>query len=99
MLSENKKDADYRKRVFFSDEAKFHLIGGVNRHSAGIWGCENPHAVLKTVRDSPKLNLWCGLKNNKIVGPFFFSEKTITTNTYPDMLQLLVMPQIQDIRN
>ncbi|KFM67114.1 hypothetical protein X975_24747, partial [Stegodyphus mimosarum] len=97
MLSETEKDVDYLKRVLFSDKATFHLNGGINRHNDRIWSCKNLHAVVETVKDSPKLNVWCGLMHSKIIGPFFFSEKTITDNTYFDMLQLFVVPQIQDI--
>ena len=97
MLAAIEEDDDYLKRVLFSDEATFHLNGVVNRHNARIWGSENPHAVFETVRDSPKLNVWCGLMHNNIIGPFFFSETTITANTYLDMWQLFVVPQIQDI--
>lgn len=86
-LAEIKEDDDYMKHVLFSDEATFHLNGVVNRHNARIWGSENPHAVFDTIRDSPKLNTWCGLMHNKFIGPFLFSGMTITANTYLDMLQ------------
>jgi hypothetical protein len=40
------------------------------------------------VRDSPKVNVWCGVMCNMIIGPFFFAEKTVTGSSYLDMLQL-----------
>ena len=50
-----------------------------------IWGTENPHITREIERDSPKVNVWCGLLCNKVIGPFFF-EKTITADIYLDTL-------------
>ena len=33
-------------------------------------------------RDSPKVNVLCGLLCNKVIGPFFFDEKTVTADIY-----------------
>jgi hypothetical protein len=56
----------------FSDEAIFHTSGKVNRHNVRIWGLENPRVVFENERDSPKVNVWCALMHNKVIGPFFF---------------------------
>ena len=87
------EDNDYLKRVCFSDEATFHTSGVVNRHSVRIWGSENPHVVFQNQQGSPKVNVWCGLMHNKVVGPFFFNEPTISANVYLDMLELYVETQ------
>ena len=34
-----------KKKVFFYDEAHFHLNGFVNAQNCRIWGSENPHAI------------------------------------------------------
>ena len=44
-------------------------------------------------RDSPKVNVWCGLMKDCVIGPFFFAEPTVTARTYLDMLELYVVPQ------
>ncbi|KAJ4429534.1 hypothetical protein ANN_21703 [Periplaneta americana] len=33
---------------------------------------------------------------DRIIGPYFFAEKTVTANTYLDMLQLYAVPQLPD---
>ncbi|GBN11579.1 hypothetical protein AVEN_178254-1 [Araneus ventricosus] len=63
-----------------------------------IWGLENPHAVLEQVRDSPKVNMWCGLLHDRIIGPFFFSEVTVRFDNYLDMLEIFAFPQIEDLQ-
>ena len=37
------------------------------------------------------------LESQKVYGPFFFAEETVTGMTYLDMLQLWLMPQLQNI--
>ena len=50
-------DNDYLNKVFFSDEATFHVSGKVNKHNIRIWGSENPCEVVEKKRDSPKINV------------------------------------------
>ena len=69
------EDEDYLKRVCFTDEAIFHLSGQVNKHNVRVWGSENPHVVREQVRDSPKVNVWCGVLHNKVIGPFFCGKE------------------------
>ncbi|GBM01363.1 hypothetical protein AVEN_135788-1 [Araneus ventricosus] len=58
--------SDYLNRICFSDESTFHVSGMVNRHNVHIWGSENPHVPAQLQRDSPKVNVWRGLKYNKL---------------------------------
>ena len=78
MLDRLDSDPGFLKRVYFSDELTFHVSGLLNRHNLRIWGSENPHDTCELERDSPKLNVWCGIMHDKIIGPFFFAEKSIT---------------------
>jgi hypothetical protein len=48
-------------------------------------------------RDSPKVNVFCAISSQKVYSPFFFAEETVTGKTYLDMLQLWLMPQLQNI--
>ncbi|GBM45525.1 hypothetical protein AVEN_87565-1 [Araneus ventricosus] len=48
------------------------------------------------VRGSPKVNVWCGLLHDRVVGPFFFTETSITGNIYQDFLEIYIFPQIDD---
>ena len=76
------------EKVQFSDEATFYVSGAVNCPVVGIWGSDNPHAYVDHQRDSPKINVFCAISSQKVYGPFFFAEETVTGMTYLDMLQL-----------
>lgn len=89
---------NYLKRICFSDEATFHVCGKVNRHNCRIWGSENPRVVIEHERDSPKVNVWCGLMHDRIIGPFFFAEANVNRWSYLDMLELYAVPQLQELQ-
>ena len=63
---------------FLSDEATFYVTRCVNRHISRIWGTQKPNEIHEYVLGSPKVNIWCGLLYDRGIGPFCFSEKTIT---------------------
>jgi len=90
-------DDHFLKKVQFSDEATFHVSGAVNTRNVGIWGSENPHAYVEHQRDSPRTNMICAIFSQKVYSPFFFAQETVTGMTYLDMLQLWLMPQLQNI--
>lgn len=87
----------YLNTVIFTDESTFHVNGTVNRHNCRIWGSEKPCEIVQYQRDSPKVNVWCGLMHDRVVGPFIFAENTINGDIYCDMLELYVFPQLDDI--
>ena len=86
----------FAEKLVFSDEAMFHVFGKVNHHSIRVWGTENPHATMEHVRDSPKVNVFCAISSCKVYRPFFFVQPTVTSINYLDMLQLWLMPQLQE---
>jgi hypothetical protein len=90
-------DDHFLKKVQFSDEATFHVSGAVDRRNVRIWRSENPHACVKHQRDSPKFSVFCAISSQKVHGPFFFAEETVTGMAYLDMLQLWLMPQLQNV--
>ena len=45
-------------------------------------------------RASPKVNVWCGLFSDMVVGPFFFDEKTFTEAIFLKMLKSQIIPSI-----
>lgn len=98
MLDRIAADETFLSRVMFTDEATFHVSGAVNRHNVRIWGSESPQALREHMRDSPKVNVWCGLMINRIVGPFFFQEPTVDGAIYLDMLEQFAVPQITDLQ-
>ena len=71
------KGNDFINRIVFSDESTFHLSGKVFRHNCRIWGTEKPtgeNNILQHDRNSPKVNVLCGLSNGRVYGPFFFQH-------------------------
>ena len=84
--------------MFFFDEATLHTSGKVNKNTIQIWGSENPCEVVENERDSTKINVWCGLMHNQIIGPFIFAESTITANIYLDMLKHYVVSQLEEFQ-
>jgi hypothetical protein len=57
---------------------------------------ENSHAMIEHVRDSPKVNVFCAVSSCNVYGPFFLAEPSVTSINYLDMLQLWLMPQLQE---
>jgi len=88
---------NFLEKVQFSDEATFHVSGAVNCRNVRIWGSENPHAYVGHKRGSPKVNVFCAISSHKVYGPFFFAEETVTGMTYLDVLQLWLIPHLQNI--
>ncbi|KFM72225.1 hypothetical protein X975_12840, partial [Stegodyphus mimosarum] len=98
MLRRIEDDAEFLKRVMFSDEASFHLSGIINRHNVRICESENPHEYREAQGDSPKVNVQCGLMHDRVIGPFFFTEKTVSSVVYLDMLENFVFPQLEELQ-
>jgi len=76
------------KKVQFSDEATFHVSDAENGRSVRMWGSGNPHVSVEHWRDSPKVNVFSAISSQKVYGPFFFAEETVTVITYLNKLQL-----------
>jgi hypothetical protein len=87
MLSHIDENSSYMDTVCISDEATFHLCGKVNKHNCCIGGYENPHVVLEHERDTPKMNVWCGLMKDDVIDTFFLHKATVTKNVYLDMVE------------
>ena len=95
MLHRLDSDTGFLKRVCFSDESTFHVSGLINRHNSRISGSPNPHETYELERDSPILSVWCEVMHDKIIGPFFFAEKSIAAQIYLDLLTEYVSPQFE----
>lgn len=69
-------------------EATFHIIGILSKHNIRIWGSEDPYAVIKHARDSPKVKFFAAISRMKHYGPVFFAEKNnVTGLSYLDMVK------------
>jgi transposase len=87
-------NASFIDHLMFSDEATFHISGKVNRHNCCIWGIEKPQEVEEHERDSPKVNVWCALGKDRIIGPFFFEGWVVNSESYLEMLQNYYIPEL-----
>ena len=72
--------------IFFSDEATFHISGRVHKQNCRIWSTENPHEVQEYWDKSTKINVWCAMSSNCIIGPYFF-EENVNGQNYLKMLK------------
>jgi hypothetical protein len=55
---------------------------------------QSSHVTCELERDSTKVNVWASLMHDKLNGRLFFSEKTVTGDSYLDMLELYALLQI-----
>lgn len=87
-------DPIFTSRIVFSDEATFMLNGEVNRHNCRYWSDTNPHWTLDLRTQYPeKLNVWAGIFNDRIIGPFFI-EGNLNAEKYEALLRDQVYPAI-----
>lgn len=81
------EDPDIVNKIMWTDESRFHNNGVINRHNSHYWASENPHWVRETHFQTVwGINVWCGLFNGRIIGPYFF-EGTLTGERYLEFLQ------------
>ena len=78
------EDADFGKKIIFSDETHFDLFGYVKKQNCCVWGTENPHACIEKPTHPKRVTVWCGFWSRGIIGPFFFEnepEEAVTVNS------------------
>ena len=101
-LKQLEVDANFGKKIIFSDEAHFWMNGFVNKQNCRIWGESNPQQIQQLSMHLEKLTAWCGLWSNGIIGPFFFKNDagaTVTVNgiRYRAMINQFLFLKINDI--
>lgn len=45
------------------------------------------------------MNVLCAISNEKVYGPFFFVENTVTGDSYLDILTLWLLPELEEHSN
>lgn len=84
----------FRNRILFSDEATFCLNGAVNVQNCRYWSRENPHWMMEAHTQYPrKVNVWAGIIENKIIGPYFF-EDSLNGERYLHFLRTFLVPTL-----
>jgi hypothetical protein len=96
ILNKIDKGEQFLHPVMFSNEATFRVLGRAHRHNLRKWANKRPPDFVEHERGSPKVNVWCALTRDHVIGPYFFAERTVTSHNYLDMLQLLAVPKIDD---
>lgn len=80
-------DLHFGKRILFTDEATFTSNGIVSSQNCRWWADQNPHFTIQCKDQySFKTNVWCGILNTHIVGPYFFREN-LNAARYLEFLQ------------
>jgi hypothetical protein len=102
-LSRLEADPGRLANWFFSDEAFFHLDGGVNRQDWILWADENPHWFDERRLHPEKLCVWIGIGVEGVVGPFFWQpqnkERGINAQWMTELYQQQVFPILQNWPN
>lgn len=87
MLRRIREDEQFFNKILWSDESSCRKDGYLNLHNLHSWQLENPH-VMRQDRSQYqfKINLWAGIINGQIIGPFELPE-TLTAERYLGFLQ------------
>ncbi|XP_066253581.1 uncharacterized protein [Euwallacea similis] len=68
------KNQNFLLKILWTDEAIFRSNGGVNLHNMHYWSPTNPHWMQVHNQGHWSINVWCGIVNGMIIGPYFFEE-------------------------
>lgn len=99
ILDNVSEDKHILRRIYFADEARsFHTSGKVNKHNVRIRVSQTPNFVREQVRDSPKVNVYCCITYDLVIGPFFFQEQIINGILYLVMLENYVYLQLEEFQ-
>lgn len=77
------QDNEFLHRIWFSDEAHFHMDGRVNSQNFRFWSTEPPDLVAEAPLHSVKCTAWCAMSSSGIIGPFWFENdagESVTVN-------------------
>lgn len=89
------QNPDFSKKIIFTDESTFFLHNKHNASNVRYWSTENKHLSIPSKSQYPeKLNVWAGILNNSILGPFFI-EGTLTSDKYLRLLERDVFPAVR----
>lgn len=97
ILNKINEDPAFLLKVLFSNEATFKSNALVNRHNMHYYATENPRWMREIDRQSRwSLNVWAGIINNKLIGPYFF-EGILTGQMYLEFLATELPVLLEDV--
>lgn len=88
MLQRLDENPNLFKQILWTDESSFSTAGVFNRKNKYSWENKNhrKRAIVEIRKSGRKsIKVWCGIFQNKIVGPIFF-DYTLTRETYLEMI-------------
>lgn len=74
MLEKIRNSRNFIELLMFSDEAIFHLDGGMNRHNFRHRATVNPHWKVEKALNSLKIMGWAAMGCTGVIGPIFFKQ-------------------------
>ncbi|XP_029675902.1 uncharacterized protein LOC115243229 [Formica exsecta] len=78
---------DFHHKILFSDECTFKSDGSVNTWNCRHWSLVNPHRLREIDHQHVwKINVWCGIIGNRIIGPIFF-EENLNADRYSALIE------------
>jgi hypothetical protein len=84
-------------QILFTDEATFTRDGITNNRNSHSWALENPFETTEThFQHRFSVNIWCGVLNNLLIGPFAFQER-LTSEHYLNFLQNELPGLMEDV--
>lgn len=85
----------FYQNILFSDESTFSTNGVVSTQNCRFWAQNNPNFRIRTRSQRfKKVNVWCGMLYNRIIGPYFLN--TLNQNTYLEILENFVMTELEE---
>jgi hypothetical protein len=71
---------NWLKYIFWTDEAHFHLHGGVNTHNCVIWTTNMPHQTFEKRMHDEYVSVWCGFTSefNSLLDHTFMKSQATT---------------------
>lgn len=98
ILAKINESPNFMNLILFSDEAVFHLDGGVNIHNASHWSVNNPHWLIEKSLNSPKTMVWAAIGDAGVIGPFFF-DGNVNGISYLKMMKEKFFPEFCRLPN
>lgn len=101
------QDPNFANRIFFTDEAHFHLKGHINHQNNRYWSDNPPSWFVEEPLHAPKVTVFAGIKSDGlIVGPYFWepsdefpSEKGIGSRWMKKLLDEQIIPFLEGWEN
>lgn len=97
MLAKNSEDPQFLNHILWTDESTFKKDGYMNLHNLHEWHRENPHLMREDRSQYQfKVNMWTGILNGQIIGPFELPEN-LNGDNYLHFLQNDLPSLLEDV--